>query len=125
MFINIYINCEMTTRPPFARCPAFWTGCQNFGECWRNVYNYEVKNFDSACEDVWQQVKPLYQQIHAYVRRKLLNRYSNNTKDFPSTRQIPAHILGESSHLEVESNHLTVKLVFHSLLSSEVHHAAI
>jgi len=39
-----------------------------------------------------------------------MDRYSNNTKDFPSTRQIPAHILGESSYVTGEPNHLTVEL---------------
>src|SRR6218665_3948589 len=87
---------------------AFPTGCQDFGACWQTGFG--INNFTSVCEELWQQVKPLYQQLHAYVRRKLIDSCSNNTKDFPSTRQIPAHILGESSHVEGESIRLTVEL---------------
>ena len=39
-----------------------------------------------------------------------MDSYSNNTKDFPSTRHIPAHILGGSSHVEGESIRLTLEL---------------
>jgi len=69
-----------------------------------------MQNFASLCEDLWQQVKPLYQKLHAYVRRKLMDCYPDNLKDFPSTRQIPAHILGESSRITCESNHPTDEL---------------
>jgi len=80
----------------YRRCFAFFllsTDSQDFGDVWRKAYSME--NFTSVCEDLWRQVKPLYQQLHAYVRRKLMGTYSNNSRDFPCNRQIPAHILGE------------------------------
>ncbi|KAF7991815.1 hypothetical protein HCN44_010616 [Aphidius gifuensis] len=53
---------------------------------------YETDNFPDQIELLWQQIKPLYLQIHAYVRRQLLNKYGTNvlSKDGP----IPAHLLG-------------------------------
>ena len=44
---------------------------------------------------LWEEVKPLYQQLHAYVKNKLLQTYSDHRDKFPSTGQIPAHLLGE------------------------------
>lgn len=43
-------------------------------------------------ETLWQQLKPLYLQLHAYVRRELRKKYGENivSKDGP----IPAHLLG-------------------------------
>jgi len=41
---------------------------------------------------LYEQVKPLYQQLHAYVRRRLIEVYPNNALD--SRGPIPAHLLG-------------------------------
>ena len=35
---------------------------------------YESANFTQEVTDAWEQLKPLYQQIHAYVRHKLAKR---------------------------------------------------
>ncbi len=60
------------------------------GKYWRD--NYEMDNFEAEVARLWYQVKPLYQQLHAYVRRKLQHQYADKT--FPKTGHIPAHILG-------------------------------
>lgn len=39
------------------------------GEMW--IYPYESDNFRENLAHLWNQLKPLYQQLHAYVRRKL------------------------------------------------------
>lgn len=43
-------------------------------------------------ETLWQELKPLYLQLHAYVRRELRKKYGEDivSKDGP----IPAHLLG-------------------------------
>src|SRR6218665_599793 len=71
-----------------------------------------MDDFSSACENLWEQIKPLYQQLHAYVRRKLMDSYPKNRRDFPNTNHIPAHILGESSHLKGKSFYLAGELVY-------------
>lgn len=53
-----------------------------------------MEDFEQEVENLWLQVKPLYQQLHAYVRRKLAAKYSD--QQFPAGGHIPAHILGES-----------------------------
>ncbi|XP_011148683.1 angiotensin-converting enzyme [Harpegnathos saltator] len=54
--------------------------------------DYETDNFPEQIETLWQQLKPLYLQLHAYVRRELREKYGEDlvSKDGP----IPAHLLG-------------------------------
>lgn len=54
--------------------------------------DYESDDFTEQIELLWQQIKPLYLQLHAYVRRELRNKYGEDvvSKDGP----IPAHLLG-------------------------------
>ena len=44
-------------------------GFENMGEMW--IYPYESTTFRDDLVHLWTQLKPLYQQLHAYVRRKL------------------------------------------------------
>ena len=63
------------------------------GEYWRSWY--EDPEFEAECARLWDEAKPLYEQLHSFVRRKLLERYPEYAAEFPATGQIPAHILGE------------------------------
>jgi peptidyl-dipeptidase A len=69
---------------------AVLNGFPDNGAYWRSWY--ESDTFRQDCENLWQQLKPLYQQLHAYVRRKLQERYP--TEPFPAEGHIPAHITG-------------------------------
>ncbi|KAH0568973.1 hypothetical protein KQX54_021672 [Cotesia glomerata] len=53
---------------------------------------YEADDFPQQIEAIWQQIKPLYLELHAYVRGQLRRKYGENvvSKDGP----IPAHLLG-------------------------------
>ncbi|KAF4521439.1 hypothetical protein B566_EDAN010596 [Ephemera danica] len=44
-------------------------------------------------EDAWEQVKPLYVQLHTYVRRKLRDHYG--PEKIHRRAPIAAHILGK------------------------------
>uniref|UniRef100_A0A218QXF0 Angiotensin-converting enzyme n=1 Tax=Tityus serrulatus TaxID=6887 RepID=A0A218QXF0_TITSE len=65
-------------------------GFKNAGEFQRE--KYESPTLIQDLEDLWQQIRPLYQQLHAYVRRRLIEKYGNDkiSADGP----IPAHLLG-------------------------------
>merc|ERR1712226_215972 len=65
-------------------------GYDDNGDNWRSWY--EDESFREACETLWQQLRPLYEQLHAYVLRKLKQQYPEGT--FPSEGHIPAHLLG-------------------------------
>jgi len=56
------------------------------------IVDYESSTFKQEMESTWQGLKPLYEQLHAYVRNKLSNYYGSDVvkKNGP----IPAHILG-------------------------------
>ena len=61
------------------------------GESWRDAY--EDDNFREELEALLEQLRPLYQQLHTYVRRRLMDEYGE--VHFPASGHIPAHILGE------------------------------
>ena len=50
-------------------------------------------DIEAVIDDLWVAVKPLYEQLHAYVRRKLADIYPNLGID-AERGTIPAHILG-------------------------------
>jgi peptidyl-dipeptidase A len=65
-------------------------GFSDNGAYWRSWY--ESDTFRQECERLWNEIRPLYEQLHAYVRRKLQERYPTGT--FPEEGHIPAHLLG-------------------------------
>lgn len=65
-------------------------GFSDHGHAWRSAY--EDPNLESKLEELWRQILPLYEQLHAYVRRKLSQIYPQKF----NTSAIPAHILGKN-----------------------------
>lgn len=57
---------------------------------WRE--SYEDDNFVENVDKMWSQVKPLYDELHTYVRRKLLKIYDKQMDK--NSDLIPAHVLG-------------------------------
>ncbi|XP_022119819.2 angiotensin-converting enzyme [Pieris rapae] len=65
-------------------------GFDNVAQWW--LSEYETDDIEEQLANLWTQVKPLYQQIHAYVRRHLRLKYG---EDVVSAKgPIPAHLLG-------------------------------
>lgn len=62
----------------------------NTAEYWN--FPFESQNFDSDLEEAWEEVKPLYEQLHAYVRRRLRDYYG--PEKINRQAPLPAHILG-------------------------------
>uniref|UniRef100_A0A4W3HQC2 Angiotensin-converting enzyme n=1 Tax=Callorhinchus milii TaxID=7868 RepID=A0A4W3HQC2_CALMI len=65
-------------------------GFEDTGEYWRSWY--ESPTFEEDLEFIYHQLKPLYLNLHAYVRRKLYQRYG--AKYINLRGPIPAHLLG-------------------------------
>lgn len=65
-------------------------GFSDAGELWRE--EFESDNITEELNQLWQTIKPFYEQLHAYVRRKLINVYSE--KHIKPDGPIPAHLLG-------------------------------
>jgi peptidyl-dipeptidase A len=74
-------------------------GYNDLSEYW--MKDFETDNFEKVADEIYEQLKPFYQQLHAYARRKLRNFYG---ADKVKSRLIPAHLLGNCS--QVESNRI-------------------
>jgi peptidyl-dipeptidase A len=66
-------------------------GFADTGAMWRAKYDMPPDDFTKELDRLWDQVRPLYLQLHAYVRMKLHQKYGDAV---PATGPIPAHLLG-------------------------------
>lgn len=67
-------------------------GFKDVGAMWRTNYDMEPDAFAAEMERLWNQVKPLYESLHTYVRAKLRQKYGDAV--VPANGPIPAHLLG-------------------------------
>jgi peptidyl-dipeptidase A len=67
-------------------------GFKDMGAMWREKYDMEPDAFAAEMERLWQQVKPLYDSLYTYTRRKLVEKYGKDV--VPENGPIPAHLLG-------------------------------
>lgn len=66
-------------------------GFADDGAMWRSKYDMPPDDFAKEVDRLWEQVKPLYVSLHAYVRAKLREKYGDAV---PANGPIPAHLLG-------------------------------
>jgi peptidyl-dipeptidase A len=66
-------------------------GFADTGAMWRSKYDMPPDAFAAEVDRLWEQVKPLYLSLHAYVRWKLREKYGDLV---PASGPIPAHLLG-------------------------------
>ena len=66
-------------------------GFQDVGVLWRSGYDMPADSFALEIDRLWTQLKPLYVQLHAYVRARLAQRYPTLVS---ANGMIPAHLLG-------------------------------
>ena len=66
-------------------------GFADTGAMWRSKYDLPPDAFAQEVDRLWEQLKPLYVSLHAYVRGKLRARYGDLV---PAAGPIPAHLLG-------------------------------
>jgi len=67
-------------------------GFDNVGTMWRSGYDMPPEEFSDELERMWQEVAPLYQSLHTYVRAKLNEKYGDAIQ--PPTGPIRADLLG-------------------------------
>ena len=60
-------------------------GYPDLGAMWRAGYDMPPEQFSAEVERLWQQVKPLYDSLHAYVRTKLVEKYGPTAVDADGT----------------------------------------
>jgi peptidyl-dipeptidase A len=66
-------------------------GFKDTGAMWRSKYDMPPDAFAREVDRLWEQLKPLYVSLHAYVRWKLREKYGDAV---PAKGPIPAHLLG-------------------------------
>jgi len=66
-------------------------GFKDNGAMWRSKYDMAPDDFSKELDRLWEQVKPLYLSLHAYVRNRLREKYGDAV---PATGAIPANLLG-------------------------------
>ena len=66
-------------------------GFKDTGAMWRSKYDMTPEAFAAELDRLWEQVRPLYVSLHAYVRWKLREKYGDAV---PANGPIPAHLLG-------------------------------
>ncbi len=66
-------------------------GFRDTGAMWRSKYDMPPEAFPAEMDRLWNQVRPLYLSLHAYVRAKLREKYGDVV---PASGPIPAHLLG-------------------------------
>jgi peptidyl-dipeptidase A len=67
-------------------------GYKDLGVMWRARYDMDPAEFDQLAEKLWQEVKPLYDQLHCHTRAVLAKKYGADK--VPAGKPIPAQLLG-------------------------------
>ena len=67
-------------------------GFSDTGAMWRAKYDMSPDAFLQELDRLWEQVRPFYLSLHAYVRQRLRAHYGPEV--VPSDGPIPAHLLG-------------------------------
>jgi peptidyl-dipeptidase A len=66
-------------------------GYENLGHLWKSKYDMAPSAFEGTLENLWLQVRPLYQELHCYARGKLSEQYPEK---FDAAGPVPAHLFG-------------------------------
>ncbi|HEX9120891.1 MAG TPA: M2 family metallopeptidase [Terriglobales bacterium] len=85
-------------RPKYERMAALSNkgaqeiGFKDTGVLWRSNYDMTPEQFSAELERLWNQLRPLYLSLHAYVRSQLVKKYGPQV--VPPNGPMPAHLLG-------------------------------
>jgi peptidyl-dipeptidase A len=67
-------------------------GFRDTGAMWRSLYDMPPDEFAQLTDQLWGQVKPLYDELHCFTRAGLNRHYGDAVQ--PATGPIQAHLLG-------------------------------
>ncbi len=77
---------------PLANAGAQRAGFADTGDMWLGGYDMPADDMVAEADRLWGQLKPMYDQLHCYARRRLSDTYGEAVA--PSSGPIPAHLLG-------------------------------
>jgi peptidyl-dipeptidase A len=81
-----------TRQTQLANEGASGLGYKDLGTMWRSNYDMPADDFSKELDRLWGQVKPLYDDLHCYVRAELAQTYGEDKVLLD--KPIPAHLLG-------------------------------
>ncbi|MFH1810303.1 MAG: M2 family metallopeptidase [Pseudomonadota bacterium] len=90
--VSIPMRQDFPRYVELANAGARELGFADLGALWRSRYDMPPEAFSAEVERLWQQMKPLYEQLHCMVRARLATRYGGDK--VPADQPIPAHLLG-------------------------------
>jgi len=67
-------------------------GFADTADLWRSGYDMTPEQFSAELDRAYVQMKPLYEALHAYVRRRLIEKYGKDAVDADGL--IPEHLTG-------------------------------
>jgi peptidyl-dipeptidase A len=83
---------KFTRYVDLANAGARSLGFSDLGDLWKSRYDMSPAEFEAEVDRLWEQVRPLYVDLHCYARARLQARYGADK--VPSRGPIPAHLLG-------------------------------
>jgi len=98
MWASWHDNVGRPMRQDYARMVAIANqgakelGYPDVGAMWRSQYDMPADDFARLTDRLWNQVKPLYNELHCYTRAKLNERYGAAVQ--PAAGPIRADLLG-------------------------------
>ena len=67
-------------------------GFADVGVLWKSRYDMDAAAFEKEAARLYEQVKPLYEGLHCYARKRLAQRYGKDK--VPDGKPVPAHLFG-------------------------------
>ena len=98
MWVSWHDNVGAPMRGDFAKMVgianegAVELGFSDTGAMWRSGYDMPPEEFAKLTDKLWDQVKPLYEALHTYVRTKLNQKYGSSVQG--TSGPIRADLLG-------------------------------
>ncbi|MCW3847577.1 M2 family metallopeptidase [Sphingomonas sp. LB-2] len=98
MWVSWHDNVGAPMRGDFAKMVsianegAVELGFSDTGSMWRSGYDMPPEEFAKLTDKLWEEVRPLYEALHTYVRNKLNEKYGSNVQ--PASGPIRADLLG-------------------------------
>ena len=90
--IGVPMRDRYTRFVTLANAGARQMGFADAGAMWRAGYDMPPDSFVAVVDRLWEQVRPLYLQLHAYVRARLVARYG--PARVAPNGMLPVHLLG-------------------------------
>lgn len=88
----VKMKADYTRMAEIANEGAKELGYSDVGALWRSGYDMSPEEFEAETDRLWGQVKPLYDQLHCYVRAELNEKYGDDV--VPLDKPIRADLLG-------------------------------